>query len=72
MLRPTMVLSREQVDAITSAANHWPPSLRADFYRRVVAILQRHADPGPGDLHRAIAAAQHAMRSARSSWNSRE
>ena len=49
-----MTLPEAELSFYFAAAAQLEPALRPAFTERVVTILQSHADPGPGDVDRAV------------------
>ena len=49
-----MILPEAELSFYFAAAAQLEPALRPAFTERVVTILQSHADPGPGDVDRAV------------------
>ena len=49
-----MSLPEAELSFYFAAAAQLEPALRPAFTERVVTILQSHADPGPGDVDRAV------------------
>ena len=49
-----MTLPKAELSFYFAAAAQLEPALRPAFTERVVTILQSHADPGPGDVDRAV------------------
>ena len=52
-----MTLPEAELSFYFAAAEQLEAALRPAFTERVVTILQSHADPGPGDVDRAIRSA---------------
>ena len=49
-----MTLPEAELSFYFAAAAQLEPALRPAFTERVATILQSHADPGPGDVDRAV------------------
>jgi hypothetical protein len=59
MVRAPMIrLTDEQLSHLFAAAQPLERDMRDAFLEAVADILGRLSDPGPGDIHRAIVAAQ--------------
>jgi hypothetical protein len=56
--RPPPQLTEADSDAVMAAAKPLPAERREPFLRHVATSLRGRAEPGPGDVHRAIVQAQ--------------
>jgi hypothetical protein len=56
-MRAPLRLTDAQMTAVTTAARQLPWASRSSFLQRVAWELREHADPGDGDVDRALRAA---------------
>ena len=68
LMRAPLRLTDAQMATVTAAARQLPMASRSGFLQQVAQELRDHADPGDGDVDRALRAALAAWADQRHRW----